>query len=327
MPSSRRQDFPLNWKLIRHILSLYRDVNLALQELSGNPVKSDVAHIFERIINRLKAINTLGDNVSWYFFLYMQLNLHFLRNSPPKTVRQLKRFLVSVRNSLEKMIVSKGNIRLLRRKDIFIDLKNPTISLFVPDGFEDYIPGYRYIPGTVPVLLTAPHAMPPMADTNTGRIATIVAKKTSAYALISTIPRFIADHNRVIGRVWPFRRILENLVINRRIKLIIDLHATSRTRENLIEIGTWYGFSISKRDLTLLMRILDSKGISYGITSRFVGGDIIFYHSNIPIVGTIQLEISRGASKKEIRKIIRSLIEFINKLSGARKRWKNSLKT
>ncbi|GEM_PF-2345542 len=314
-----RHSFPLNWRLLRHILALYRDINLALQEINTNATSnSNAASIFKKIINRLKAINTLGDNVSWYFFLHIQLSLYLSGNSIIRNSRQLKRFLVSVRNALEKMIVSKGTIRLLRRKDVFVNLRNPTVSIFVPEGFEDLIPGYRYIPGTLPVILTAPHASPPQSDINTGKLALVIAKRTSAYALISNLPRFIADPNRVLGRVWPFRRILEQLIAKRKIKLIIDLHTSSSTREHLVEIGTWYGFSIPKKYLDMLMQIFDSNDVTYGTNSRFVGGDITFYHSNIPLVSTVQLEISGEATRRDLRRIIRALVKFIKKFSGVK---------
>lgn len=313
------QDFPLNWKLLRHILALYRDINLVLQEINDNgSLNSNTALILKRILNQLKTINMLRETVSWYFLVYLQLNL-FLSDDPLSDVRQLKRFLITVQNALEKIIASDGKLTILQRKDVTISLRNPAVSLFVPDGFEKLIPCYKYVRGTIPVILTVPHASPPQPDAHAKRLALIVARRTSSHVLVSTIPRFTSDPNRLLGRIWPFRRVLEKLVDENKIRLIIDLHSSSAAKENTIEIGTWYGFSISRKHLNMLLDILEKNNITYALNSRFVGGDITFYHSNVPFVSAIQLEISEDQNRESLLRVANSLTEFINRFVGARK--------
>ncbi|MCR8471616.1 MAG: hypothetical protein QW819_00840 [Candidatus Korarchaeota archaeon] len=317
--SNTTRDFPSNWKLLKHILALYRDVNLVLREINESySINPSVATILMRIINQLRAISMLRETVSMYFLAYLHLNI-FLSEDSLRDIQQLKRFLVTVQNALEKIIASNGKLMVLHRKDATISLRHSAVSLFVPDGFDALIPSYKYIPGTTPVILTAPHAAPPQSDTFTGRLALLVAKRTSSHALISTIPRFISDPNRMLGRIWPFRRILEKLIDENKIRLIIDLHSSNNAKENSVEIGTWYGFSILRKHLNMLLDTLEENNITYTINSRFTGGDITFYHSNIPFVSAIQLEISGGQDRKSLLKIAHSLVEFIRRFNGVRK--------
>lgn len=308
---------PRYWRILSYLLSLYRDVNNTLHAISKGDIEETTKNL-RRIIGKLRAINTLGHAISWFFFLHLPMNL-FMADEKTINIQKIRAFLIDLRAALEKMIISRGRFKLIRQKDVYVDLRNPLISLGVPEKFENMIPGFEYLAGSKPVILSAAHAAPPSADKLTGDLAKIVARRSGAHAIISTIPRIFIDPNRIIGRLSPYRRFMENIIKTHRIKLVIDLHSMRVRSENIVEIGTWYGLSISSKLLDKLFLILEKHEIPYALSTRFYGGDIIFYHSKRPIINTIQIEIANNITKRDYRRLIRALVKFINQIGGKNK--------
>jgi len=302
-----------SWTLMIHILKLYKDINHLLQVLNTTD-GVEIKHVLRRIIGRLKILNTLGSDVCWYFLTFLPLDILISSNDKFEKTRILKRGLLLLRNSIEKMIVGRASHRFLRRKGMYINLRNPMTSLCVPSRFEDFIPGYTYIPGKRPVLLTASHATPPGSDINTAILSKRIAMRSGAHALISKIPRLFIDSNRLVGRILPFRRKLDELLGSRRIKLIIDLHSMEKRNSNMVEIGVWFGLSTTRSYIERLTKILDEYDIPYDISYRFLGGDIVFYHANKPLINAIQLEISNCVKGKGLRRLSNCLVNYIRSL-------------
>lgn len=313
---------PSNWSLLVHILRLYKDLNQLIQLINEMNDKNEIKSTLRRIIGRLKILNTLGSHISWRFLAYIPINILILNKESLKKPHVLRRYLLHLRNSIEKMVAGKAGIRLLRRKDAYISLRHPGTGLSVPSNFEQIIPGYEYIQGTRPILLTAAHAALPGSDAKTSSLVKRVASKTQSHALISKIPRLYLDANRLVGRILPFRRRLEYLIETKRIKLLIDIHGMERKNNYMVDVGTWFGFSATKNYIQQLLNIFEQFNISYNISTKFYGGDIIFYHANKPWVNAIQLEISSDVRGRSLRLISKALICYINQIGekyGSRK--------
>ncbi len=300
-----------------HVLRLYKDINNLLQTLTPPHDERDMATVIRRIIGRLKVLNTLGNEASWRFLAYMPLILLISDSDALVSNTKIARRLIYVlRSSLEKMIIGRTGHRLLRRKGIYVGVRSPATSLCVPSGFDRVLPGYEYVRGRIPVVITAVHATPPGLDISTGALAKRVASKTGAHALISKIPRLYIDANRFSGRILPIRRILERLVWEGRIRLILDIHSTDKDDGCLVSIGFWFGLSAAKRYVDGLIEAFKRHEIPYEISDRYYGGDIVFYHSNRPIVSAIQLEIASNAGRKSLRQIAKALSEYILSIGG-----------
>jgi len=320
----RRKIVPSNWMLMIHILRLYKDVNQLIQLMGHDGKNGEIKAILRKIIGRLKVLNILGSNIPWYFLTFLPLDLLISSNDRFEKRRALKHALLSLRNSLEKMIVGRISYKFLRRKEAYINFRNPVSSLCVPSSFDEFIPGYVYIPGRKPVLLTAAHAAPPASDINTELLSRRVAMRSGAHALISRIPRLYIDPNRLVGRVLPFRRKLDELINNRKIRLIIDLHSMEKRNSNMVEIGIWFGLSTTGSYVEKLIEFFERNNISYEISYRYLGGDIIFYHANKPRINAIQLEISNGIRGRCLRLLCRTLISYINAVGDINRRGKSS---
>ncbi len=310
MVRMQRDVFPSNWMLMIHILRLYKDINHFLQMLETGSIQ-DVKPLLDNIIGRLKILNTLGGKIPWFFLTFLPLDILIASNERLDDRRFLRKYLLALRNSIEKIIVGRIGSKLLRRKGIHTNLRRLTTIFYVPQGFREIIPGYTYIPGRRPILLTASHAASPGSDINTGFLARRLAIRTRSYALISHVPRLFIDSNRLVGRLLPFRRKLDEILSSRRIRLILDLHSMERDGV-WVEIGVWFGLSATKKFVMRLIDILDRHDIPYEISYRFFGGDIIFYHANRPRINAIQLEISNAVRRKYLRRINNALTEYIN---------------
>lgn len=309
-----KKTLPSNWSLLIHILRLYKDINQLIQLINEKSDEKEIKNTLRKIIGRLKILNTLGSHISWRLLAYIPINILILNKEKLENPRILRRYLLHLRNSIEKMVAGKAGIKLLRRKDAYITLKHPGTGLGVPSNFEQIIPGYEYIHGSRPILLTAAHAAPPGSETNAAVLVRKIAHRTKSHALISKIPRLYLDANRLVGRILPFRRKLEHLIEANKVKLIIDMHSMEKKNNCMIEVGTWFGFSASKSYIQRLLDIFSQFNISYEISTKFYGGDIIFYHGSKPWVNAIQLEISNSIRGRSLRLIGNALVSFINQI-------------
>lgn len=186
--------------------------------------------------------------------------------------------------------------------------------------------GFIEIPGDLPVLLTAPHAMGPRADLLTGEIAYRVAIEVGAYALIATVSREDKDYNRAKWRDTPFRKriqeIISSLLKTHSEVLLLDIHGMEKPIASFEEItvlfGTSGGVTINVDYIEMLREELEARGIQgeYAFMEgpQYMGGDIISYHGKISRgVHAVQLEIAAKNRKLGERDLIDAIVNFIRR--------------
>lgn len=264
--------------------------------------------ILSSIINRLKAMNLLGESTSRSLLNHIPLEIFFIEWNMTDN-HDLLKLIKIIRMSLEKIILSFG-IKKAQRK---LSLRQEMEAYFY-FPFERLGVGYLLIRGQNKVLITAPHAKEPLSDDNIRTIAEKVAVKSKSWALISTISRIYIDYNRLGSRLSPFRRIIEKLALSeRKIRMIIDLHGRNQTFEEYdVEIGAMCGFSAKPKALNLLQEVFNKYKIKASFEEKgYIGGDITQYNGIPPFVNVIQLELSDRIRKRNSKRIISAISEFI----------------
>jgi hypothetical protein len=120
-------------------------------------------------------------------------------------------------------------------------------------------PPFRYVPGTRPVLISAPHGALHWRrggwkgeDEYTAALAHLLAEETGAHALytvrrIRPDPNFEDDTN--------YKRTLARLLAEYDIELVLDLHGARRRRDFGIELGTMSGLTCPDYEATIIRRL------------------------------------------------------------------------
>jgi hypothetical protein len=127
---------------------------------------------------------------------------------------------------------------------------------------EDPLPGqpsFRYLPGTRPVLVSAPHGACHWRhgfwkgeDEYTAALAHVLAEHTGAHALY-TVRRIRPDPN--VDDDSDYKRLLAGLLRERDVELVLDLHGARRGRDFGIELGTMSGLTCPDYEATIIRRI------------------------------------------------------------------------
>ncbi len=178
-----------------------------------------------------------------------------------------------------------------------------------------------------PVVITAPHAHPPLADKHTGKIAELVAKKTGATAVIGMVSRLYIDLNRSQSNSHPFRKRLKKIIEDKKKPmLLLDLHGTKTEK---LELGSANGLTASKEVVELVKGVLSKhlgeEEIDVIVDERFKGsieGTIIrTFGSPEKGVHAIQIELPqilrRPGQLEKVVEILSDVIqEFENRYSA-----------
>ena len=194
-----------------------------------------------------------------------------------------------------------------------------------PKQYEEVFPDYEK--STRYVLITATHVEPPAAEYYIGALATIIARKTGARALIGRVSRAIVDLNRSESNWHPFRKRIRELIKKGEVKLIIDIHGMGN-RDYDIEIGTGTDESrgleptASSQTVDLFRNSLAQAGFRIVVNEYFKGakgGTIIrtFYRrkNETYLVEALQIEIADRVRRDpaSLRKLIAALCSAIEK--------------
>lgn len=116
-----------------------------------------------------------------------------------------------------------------------------------------------------------------------------------------------------------YKKELINLVIENNIKLVIDLHGASKSRDFDIEFGTLNNLSADFSTINELEEAFTENGIkNICYNDPFKGGSIIQYLYNLKNVDAIQIEINgkyRDFDNIELlEKLVKSLENFIKQI-------------
>ena len=198
-----------------------------------------------------------------------------------------------------------------------------------------YAERYLFIKGSIPVILTAPHAVPHDRGNYNGRdllkpqdeftdlIVLRVCQEAKCFGLIPLTK--LRDPNvdnfgGLRARETPFLRCLERLVSSHHVQLLLDIHGLDRKRRGVdIEIGTRYGLSLrGRREILEQLEDHLRRGPDYLIRKdrSFIGGEIV--RNIMERIPAIQLEIHRrlrdDGHSGEMERLIRILADFVKSL-------------
>lgn len=187
-----------------------------------------------------------------------------------------------------------------------------TEKWITPAGLSEPVAA-RLLTGTLPVLVTAPHAVPhargdklKFAEPNTAWLAQRLHEETGAYALIKT-DGDTTDPNA--DEISPFRDAATELVRNHGIRAGIDLHLMNPERTDQVILGTGRGRNIHRRWLTrdIVVVELNTCGIPVLVDEIFpalgehrVSSDVS-HRTGIPYV---QIEINSALTDPPTRDIL-----------------------
>ncbi len=169
------------------------------------------------------------------------------------------------------------------------------------------------------VILTAPHAMPPKSDRNTGKLVQMVAEMTGTAALIGRVSRVRMDLNRSESDGQPFRSKLAELVAEKgRPLYIIDIHGSHKKAQE-VEIGTAGGRTAPEWVVETIRKVALRHNFSVAVNEKLPGsrnGTIISTFSSIKDeVYAIQIELPQESRDlQNLGKTARLIAEIISKL-------------
>lgn len=181
---------------------------------------------------------------------------------------------------------------------------------------------FLYKIGTIPVLLTAPHTMIQQREDGTFKldepytkaIVRYVSKNINCSYLIKTKDTMIDDNKDEIDE---FKILLSKIIKENNIKLVLDIHGSSRDREFDIELGTLNNISADYSTINELKESFIEHGIkNIELNNPFKGGGITRYVYGTTDIDVIQIEINRNyrdiTKIDNLEKVCESLISFIN---------------
>jgi hypothetical protein len=120
-------------------------------------------------------------------------------------------------------------------------------------------PPFRYLPGTRPVLISAPHGALHWRhggwkgeDEYTAALAYVLSKEMGAHALY-TVRRIRPDPN--FEDDSEYKHTLARLLVEYDIELVLDLHGARRGRDFGIELGTMSGLTCPDYEATIIRHL------------------------------------------------------------------------
>jgi hypothetical protein len=136
----------------------------------------------------------------------------------------------------------------------------------------DHDPEFKHTPGSIPILLSAPHGAVHTRngaakdeDEFTAGLAQLIGRQTGAHVLYAR-RRSNTDPNYYPGAPYKYR--LENLVQEHGIKFVLDVHGVLPGRKFGIELGTARGQSCSPDEKELIIDVLEAFGFKPQHPSR-----------------------------------------------------------
>ncbi len=104
--------------------------------------------------------------------------------------------------------------------------------------------GYQIIKGTIPIMLSAPHAMKhyrdgawKQADQNTDELAIAIQKATGCHVIYRN-QESLNDPNFDDFENCQYKQALKKYIEEKQIKILMDLHGSKKERGFLIDLGT-----------------------------------------------------------------------------------------
>ncbi|ASA25191.1 N-formylglutamate amidohydrolase [Paenibacillus donghaensis] len=189
-------------------------------------------------------------------------------------------------------------------------------------------PPYTLIEGSVPVLLSAPHAINQYregaikpADMFTGALLLCVQKLTRCHAIYSS-SFSLEDPNYILG--GEYKAALAGLIQAHSIPYVIDIHGAAESRDFDVDLGTLHGASIQQQEVNRIVQLFHTNGIRMVEQNHTFAashpGTITSFCSRELQVQSIQMEINRRYRNPEapmlLQSTVDSLVQIVNLLGG-----------
>lgn len=123
-------------------------------------------------------------------------------------------------------------------------------------------PPFRYVAGTLPVLVSAPHGAAhrrngryKQEDEYTAAIARLLAERTGAHVIYTFA---LSDNDPNWDRESPYKNSLADLVAGHGIRFVADIHGMSDRHKFGIAVGTMSGASCRRRHEATIIEILQA---------------------------------------------------------------------
>lgn len=204
---------------------------------------------------------------------------------------------------------------------------NQEKEFFSNDYKGSSIKDYKYIEGSIPILISAPHSVKQIrdggyksADIYTGALIKVLGKTTNAHIIYKTHTKDDENHT---DESTPYRKKIKEIIKENEIKVIIDLHGMSKDKDSDIDIGT--GGSSNPNLLGedyILSSVKNSlSSLKYSVNKYFAAKGkltISVYCSQKLGIPTLQLEINRKYRTKDgenFSYIVNILSKMINDLN------------
>ncbi len=189
---------------------------------------------------------------------------------------------------------------------------------------------FQIIEGELPIIISAPHSVTHFRDGNekqgefiTGAIAKILQNRLNC-TCITKIKNDRTDPN--YDSIHPYKEAIKELVSEKGITLLVDLHIMSSKRPAAIEIGTGKGKNIFNNAYlaTILRETFESNLIGPVIMDElFTAGNVNTVSSDVSRsvkIPCIQIELNwrlldLSSNHNQIREVLHSLETSIKTLS------------
>jgi len=191
------------------------------------------------------------------------------------------------------------------RADI-IEKDNAELMAIGPSEIQD---DCWHIPGSMPVLLTAPHAAGPRSDDGVSDLVFRAQTGTGAHAVLATISRKILDLNNISLAAEPFFEKIQDL-IDHGVKLLVDVHSMNGKAGHDIEIGSLCGDTLSLRKRDIMKEMFEKSGFKVAVDLKWIGGAVVGIFSKD--IETVQIEISRQIIRND--EVVNILCAIVNAL-------------
>lgn len=180
----------------------------------------------------------------------------------------------------------------------------------------------KVIDGTIPVILSAPHAVnhtrrngkPKSADVFTGSIALLLQKITDCSAIVLT--RYEKDYSQ---RLKEFRARVKTTAAKNNVRYLIDLHGAAAERKYDIYLGTARGITMEDSLLQGIKQIFHANGFQKVADNILFTAEspetITHYAWNKVGLQSIQIEVNysiRNPNGKMSLPLVKSLTEAIH---------------
>ena len=187
---------------------------------------------------------------------------------------------------------------------------------------------YKYFPGTLPLLVSAPHAVRHVrhkkikpSDEFTGSMAYLLNEITSCHSL-AVAKLYGGDPN--FDSPCIYKDFIGSLKAQNRFKLVIDLHGASREHDFAVDIGTMNGVSLLGQNTysDVLRKCLLNYDVMPISENRFTisGNKTITAHASKNLgIPALQLEINKkfrspNQNPTDYCRVLAALLDFIRAL-------------